>query len=136
MWRQVLEYFDAFIIGLTATPGKQTFGFFNQNLVMEYGHEQAVADGVNVDFDVYRIKTQITEGGSHDRRRHSSRSSATARRGASALESARRGPRLRRRKQLDRAVVAQDQIRTIVRDLPRPALHRDLPRPHRGARRR
>ena len=64
LWRQVLEYFDAFLIGLTATPTKQTFGFFNQNLVMEYGHEQAVADGVNVDYDVYRIETEITEGGS------------------------------------------------------------------------
>ena len=57
LWRQVLEYFDAYLIGLTATPSKQTFGFFNQNLVMEYGHEQAVADGVNVDYDVYRIRT-------------------------------------------------------------------------------
>ena len=46
LWRQVLDYFDAYLIGLTATPNKQTFGFFNQNLVMEYGHEQAVADGV------------------------------------------------------------------------------------------
>src|SRR6266540_3942256 len=64
LWRQVLEYFDAFQIGLTATPSKQTFGYFNQNLVMEYGHEQAVADGVNVDFDVYRIRTRITEQGS------------------------------------------------------------------------
>ena len=36
LWRQVLEYFDAYLIGLTATPNKQTFGFFNQNLVMEY----------------------------------------------------------------------------------------------------
>ena len=48
LWRQVLEYFDAFLIGLTATPSKQTIGFFNQNLVMEYNHERAVADGVNV----------------------------------------------------------------------------------------
>ncbi|MGB5966954.1 MAG: DEAD/DEAH box helicase family protein, partial [Spirulinaceae cyanobacterium] len=64
IWRQVLEYFDAFLIGLTATPSKQTFGFFNQNLVMEYLHERAVAEGVNVGFDVYRIRTQITEGGS------------------------------------------------------------------------
>ena len=48
LWRQVLEYFDANIVGLTATPSKQTFGFFNQNLVMEYPHERAVADGVNV----------------------------------------------------------------------------------------
>ncbi len=64
LWRQVLEYFDAFLIGMTATPSKQTLGFFNQNLVMEYNHEQAVADGVNVDFDVYRIRTEITERGS------------------------------------------------------------------------
>jgi len=61
LWRQVLDYFDAFTIGLTATPNKQAFGFFNQNLVMEYTHEQAVADQVNVDFDVYRIRTEITE---------------------------------------------------------------------------
>jgi type I restriction enzyme R subunit len=64
LWRQVLEYFDASLIGLTATPNKQTFGFFNQNLVMEYGHPQAVADGVNVNYDVYRIKTEVTEAGS------------------------------------------------------------------------
>ncbi len=63
-WRQVLEYFDAFIVGLTATPSKQTIGFFNQNLVMEYDHERAVADGVNVGFDVYEIKTKITKEGS------------------------------------------------------------------------
>lgn len=57
LWRQVLEYFDAFLIGLTATPSKQTLGFFHNNLVSEYGHERAVADGVNVDYDVYRIRT-------------------------------------------------------------------------------
>jgi type I restriction enzyme R subunit len=64
LWRQVLEYFDASLIGLTATPSKQTFGFFNQNLVMEYNFEQAVADGVNVDFDLYTIRTLISEHGS------------------------------------------------------------------------
>ena len=63
LWRQVLEYFDAFLIGLTATPSKQTIGFFNQNLVTEYGHDRAVADGVNVGYEVYRIKTQVTEQG-------------------------------------------------------------------------
>src|SRR5437868_5806697 len=51
LWRQVLEYFDAYLIGLTATPSKQTIGFFNKNLVMEYGHERAVADQVNVNYD-------------------------------------------------------------------------------------
>jgi type I restriction enzyme R subunit len=64
VWRGVLEYFDAHIVGLTATPVKQTFGFFRQNLVSEYTYPQSVADNVNVDFDVYRIKTQITEQGS------------------------------------------------------------------------
>ena len=63
LWRQVLEYFDAHLIGLTATPSKQTIGFFNQNLVMEYGHERAVADGVNVGYEVYRIRTRVTEEG-------------------------------------------------------------------------
>ena len=63
MWRQVLEYFDAFLVGLTATPGIQTFGFFDQNLVMEYDHIRAVADRVNVDFDESRIRTEITETG-------------------------------------------------------------------------
>jgi type I restriction enzyme R subunit len=63
LWRQVLEYFDAFLIGLSATPTKQTIAFFNNNLVMEYGHKEAVADHVNVGFDVYRIETKITKEG-------------------------------------------------------------------------
>jgi len=64
LWRQVLEYFDAHMIGLTATPAKHTYGFFKQNVVMEYPHERAVADGVNCDYDVYRIRTKITAQGS------------------------------------------------------------------------
>ncbi len=64
VWRGVLDYFDAHVIGLTATPGKQTFGFFRQNLVSEYTYPQSVADEVNVDFDLYRIRTQVTEQGS------------------------------------------------------------------------
>jgi type I restriction enzyme R subunit len=59
VWRQVLEYYDTFLIGLTATPSLQTFGFFNQNLVMEYNHDRAVADGVNVGYEVYRIRTRL-----------------------------------------------------------------------------
>ena len=67
LWRQVLEYFDAHLIGLTATPSKQTIGFFNQNLVMEYGYERAVLDKVNVDHIVWRIKTEVsTDGGKID----------------------------------------------------------------------
>jgi type I restriction enzyme R subunit len=63
LWRQVLEYFDSFLIGLTATPDKRTFGFFNENVVSEYTHEDAVADGVNVTYDTYLIETKITKEG-------------------------------------------------------------------------
>jgi len=62
-WRQVLDYFDAFLIGLTATPSKHTLAFFHNNLVSEYSYEQSVADGVNVGFEVFRIKTQVGEKG-------------------------------------------------------------------------
>jgi type I restriction enzyme R subunit len=113
LWRQVLEYFDASLIGLTATPSKQTFGFFNQNLVMEYNHEQAVADRVNVDFDVYRIRTLISEHGS------------TVNAGFSIDVRERQTRKVRWEKldedlsygslQLDRDVVAPDQIRTVIR---------------------
>lgn len=63
LWREVLDYFDAFTIGLTATPTKQAIGFFNQNMVQEYTHEKAVVDGVNVGFDVFTIETEITKNG-------------------------------------------------------------------------
>ncbi|MFO5493978.1 MAG: DEAD/DEAH box helicase family protein, partial [Cuspidothrix sp.] len=113
VWRQVLEYFDAFIIGLTATPSLQTYGFFNQNLVMEYNHERAVADGVNVSFEVYRIRTQITEQGSTinagfyvDTRNRQTR----AVRWQQLDEELSYGG-----KDLDRSVVAIDQIRTVIR---------------------
>jgi len=113
LWAQVLEYFDAYLIGLTATPSKQTFGFFNQNLVMEYPHEQAVADGVNVNYDVYRIRTQIGEAGSSVEAGY-------------YVEKQERDTRAKRweqldedldyeARQLDRDVVAPDQIRTVVR---------------------
>jgi len=113
LWAQVLEYFDATLVGLTATPGKQTFGFFHQNLVMEYNHEMAVADGVNVNYDVYRIKTAITEAGSRVEAGY-------------YVEKQERDTRKTRWEeldddfaydpnQLDRDVVTPDQIRTIVR---------------------
>lgn len=63
LWRQVLDYFDAYLIGLTATPSKHTLGFFNQNLVAEYPYERSVADGVNVGYEIYRIRTRVTEQG-------------------------------------------------------------------------
>jgi len=114
LWRQVLEYFDSFIIGLTATPSNQTIGFFNKNLVMEYDHNRAVADKVNVGFDVYRIRTETTEKGGKipsgfyvDKRDKLTR-------------------KLRWEKldedldytpdQLDRSIVVKDQIRTVIRE--------------------
>ena len=113
LWRQVLEYFDALIIGLTATPSKQTLGFFNQNLVTEYSHERAVADGVNVGYEVYRIQTEITERGSRvesgyyiDKRDRLTRKT----RWELLDEELEYSPN-----QLDRDVVAPDQIRTIIR---------------------
>lgn len=62
-WRQILEYFDAFIIGLTATPSKYTLGFFGQNIVSEYPLERSVIDKVNVNCEIFRIKTKISEEG-------------------------------------------------------------------------
>jgi type I restriction enzyme R subunit len=113
LWAQVLEYFDAYLIGLTATPNKQTFGFFNQNLVMEYPHEAAVADGVNVNYDVYRIRTAITEAGSKvdagyyvEKRERDTRKT----RWEELADDFAYDPN-----QLDRDVVAKDQIRTIIK---------------------
>ncbi|MGB8715061.1 MAG: DEAD/DEAH box helicase family protein, partial [Rhodanobacteraceae bacterium] len=63
LWKQVLDYFDAFLIGLTATPDKRTFGFFNENVVSQYTYEESVTDGVNVPYDVYHIETEISEKG-------------------------------------------------------------------------
>ncbi len=112
LWRQVLEYFDASLIGLTATPSKQTFGFFKQNLVMEYNHEKAVADGVNVGCDVFEIKTQITAAGSSvdagyyvDKRDRQTRKVRWEQLDEVLAYDA---------KALDREVVAVDQIRTVL----------------------
>ena len=113
LWRQVFEYFDAFTIGLTATPSKQTLGFFNQNLVTEYSHERAVADGVNVGYEVYRIQTEITQEGSRvetgyyiDKRDKLTRKTRWEQLDEDLEYSA---------TQLDRDVVAPDQIRTVIK---------------------
>jgi len=112
LWRQVLEYFDAHLIGLTATPSKQTIGFFKQNLVMEYNHERAVADGVNVGYEVYRIKTEVTEQGGKvekgfyvDRRSKETRAVRWERLDEDLAYNA---------KDVDRSVVVPSQIRTVL----------------------
>lgn len=113
LWRQVLEYFDAFLIGLTATPDKRTFGFFNENIVSEYKHEQAVADGVNVPYDVYLIDTAITQQGGRipveeyvDKRDRLTRRKRWEQLDEEVVYSA---------KQLDRDVVNPSQIRNVIR---------------------
>ncbi len=123
LWRQVLEYFDAYLIGLTATPSKQTFGFFNQNLVMEYGHQQAVADGVNVNYDVYRIRTQVSEQGSEVEAGYSVgyRDRLTRKTRWQELDE----DMAYDADALDRAVQTPDQIRTIVRTF-RDKLHTEI----------
>lgn len=63
LWKQVLDYFDAFEVGLTATPDNRTISYFDQNIVSEYNHEKAVADGVNVGFQTFVINTKITQQG-------------------------------------------------------------------------
>ena len=63
LWKQVLDYFDASLIGLTATPDIRTFGFFNENVVSEYTYEESVTDGVNVPYEVYTIETDISQQG-------------------------------------------------------------------------
>ena len=113
IWRQVLEYFDASLIGLTATPGKQTIGFFHQNMVSEYTHEMAVADGINVAGEVYRIRTRIGDEGSTveagfyvDRLDKLTRARRAELLDADLTYTA---------DQLDRDVASESQIRTVVR---------------------
>ncbi|MFA5195466.1 MAG: DEAD/DEAH box helicase family protein [Bacteroidales bacterium] len=113
LWKQVLDYFDAFLIGLTATPDNRTFGFFNQNIVSEYTHEQAVVDGVNVGFNVYLIETAISKKGGAvwkgeyvDLREKLTRRKRWEQLDEDVVYSA---------KQLDNAVVNPNQIREIIR---------------------
>jgi len=113
LWQQVIDYFDASLIGLTATPDNRTYGFFKKNVVSDYSHEKAVADGVNVGNEVYVIETQITQQGAQ----------------ISAQQQVERREKLTRKKrweqqdedeaysatQLDRNIVNPDQIRTVIR---------------------
>lgn len=114
VWGDVLRYFDAFVIGLTATPSKQTLGFFNQNLVMEYSHEEAVIDRVNVPYDVYRIETQITGSGSSVDAGYfvGKRSRKTRKEQYEALDEDLQYAG----SELDRSVVSVDQIRTVIKE--------------------
>ena len=112
LWQQVLDYFDAYLIGLTATPDNRTYGFFKKNVVSNYNHEQAVADGVNVGNEIFIIETKITQAGAK----------------LKAKQQVQRRERITRRKrweqqdedeaysgkQLDKDIVNPDQIRTVI----------------------
>jgi type I restriction enzyme, R subunit len=111
-WRQVLDYFDAFILGLTATPSLHTMGYFNRNLVAQYPYERSVVDGVNVGFEVFRIRTEIGERGAtvkagydlpvRDKR-------TRAERYETLTEDFSYAP-----SDLDKTVIAPNQIRTVI----------------------
>lgn len=112
-WGEVLEYFDAFLVGLTATPEKFTYGYFHGNVVAEYTHEQSVIDGVNVGYTVYRIETAITSGGSEIAKGEwvQVRDRYTRRDSYRELDDTLTYDENR----LDRGVMSPDQIRTVVR---------------------
>ncbi|MGI9167219.1 MAG: DEAD/DEAH box helicase family protein [Pyrinomonadaceae bacterium] len=115
LWSQVLLYFDSFLVGLTATPSGKTIGFFKQNLVMQYAHEEAVVDGVNVGFDVYRTSTRVNEQGATivvedsgvyvDKRNRLTRAERLEELDQDLTYTA---------NQLDRDVVSESQIRTVL----------------------
>ena len=115
IWRQVLEYFDASLIGLTATPTKQTIGFFGSNLVQDYAHEQAVVDGVNVGYDVYRIETKITKDGAMLAREPGVFVPHRDRRTKGKKYKELDDDLTYTANQLDRDVVSENQIRLVVR---------------------
>jgi len=111
LWRQVLDYYDAFQIGLTATPDTRAIGYFNRNIVSEYSHEHAVADGVNVGNEVYLIETRITKKGGRivkqlvQKREIITRKKRWEQQDEDIDYSA---------KQLDKDIVNPDQIRTVL----------------------
>ena len=113
LWRQVLEYFDAYLIGLTATPDSRTYGFFKTNVVSEYSHEQAVADGVNVGNEIYVIDTLRTQrGGQLKVHQQIEKRERLSRRRRWEMQDE---DLIYTDKELDRSVVNPDQIRTVVR---------------------
>lgn len=114
LWRQVPEYFDASLIGLTATPDNRTYGFFRKNVVSDYSHEKAVADGVNVGNEVYIIETEISKQGAQlrarqqvEKRQKLTREKRWEQQDEDEVYSA---------KQLDNDIVNPDQIRTVIRE--------------------
>ena len=112
LWKQVLDYFNAYLIGVTATLDKHTFGFFNKNIVAKYTYEQSVADGVNVGYDVYEIETDIARKGGELKAKewvdHRDRQTRKKRWAETEEDTIYTG------KELDRSVVNVSQIRQVI----------------------
>jgi type I restriction enzyme R subunit len=117
LWKQVLDYFDAFMIGLTATPDKRTFGFFRENVVSEYTLKQSITDKVNVGYDVYTIETEITAQGAKIKAKQyvDLRNKMTRKKEWKQLEDEVEYTG----SQLDRDIVNPSQIRNIIRECKR-----------------
>lgn len=115
LWKQVLDYFDAFQVGLTATPDNRTFGYFNRNLVCDYGYQRAVEDGVLVPYNVFEITTRITqEGVKLDMGEYvGKREKLTRRQFWNTLDE----DEVYSAKQLDDKVVSPNQIRLIIQSV-------------------
>ncbi len=123
-WKSVLDYFkDAKVLGLTATPTPEAYAYFNKNIVEEYTYDESVVDGVNVPARVYRIKTEATLHG------------GTINQGEKVIEKAKKsnkksefitGDRIDYTPtQLDRSVVNQNQIETVLKAY-RDSIYTDL----------
>ncbi len=117
LWSQVLEYFDSFIIGLTATPDVRTFGYFDENVVSEYTYEESVIDGVNVPFDEYVIETKIGSGGA----RVEAKANVKFREKLSRKErwAINDEPKRYAPNNLDKDIVNKSQIRKVIREFKR-----------------
>ncbi|MDC4250858.1 DEAD/DEAH box helicase family protein [Clostridium perfringens] len=69
-YRSIFDYFDAYLIGLTATPrdeiDKNTYSIFDlENRVPTYAYEyeKAVEDGYLVDYRTIEVKSKVMEAG-------------------------------------------------------------------------
>ena len=123
-WKAVLDYFkDAKVLGLTATPTPEAYAYFNNNIIEQYTYDDSVVDGVNVPARVYRIMTEATVHG------------GTINEGEKVVELTRRTGELDEHtvsqrfdyspKQLDRSVINQNQIESVLSTY-RDAIYTDL----------
>ena len=112
-WRAVLDYFfDAKILGLTATPTPESYAFFNENIIQNYTYDDSIIDGVNVPSRVYRIVTSVTKHGGTIK--EGSRVIETKRKDGSSYSYDANNETEYEPKELDKSVINQDQIRTVL----------------------